>query len=211
MLNETVYSFENIDVHGWELEAMENGDWINDTIVHLAGRKLEILANEKFKNSGKKFMLIPPETLQFFRHFPIEITKTTIPYFDIFSSDIAFIPFVNSDTPTSTGTHWSLLVWHTQRSKEKHQIVEYLDSHNCFNEEHSRLVAETISKLYDAPDYEIVTCECPQQHNTSDCGVFVIAFMEHYAKHGSLQGIFETVSQEKVTKMRHTFAEDYMK
>ena len=79
---------ENIEIKRDELSAMENGEWINDSIICLAGRKSQIFANEKNKENGQKVMFLPPPTLQFFRHYPKETAMEAIPSFDFFSNDI---------------------------------------------------------------------------------------------------------------------------
>ena len=48
------YQFENLCLYQNDLDEMEDGRWINDSVVHLAGRKIELEANENCKNSEKK-------------------------------------------------------------------------------------------------------------------------------------------------------------
>ena len=209
-MSNIVYTFENIEVKLNDLIAIQKNQWINDTNVHLAGRKIELEANKDFPDDQKKIMLIPPATIQFFRIFPIDTTKVVTNKFDIFKADIALIPFVDSDSPYDTGSHWSLLVWHTKRSRNEKQIIESLDSHGNYNLIHAHKLVDLLVKLYDINDYQMVVCQVPQQENSYDCGVFVIAFMKHYIKSSTIDGIFDDVSQEKVTEIRKRFQHDYM-
>ena len=208
--NTLLYSFENIEVYKRELFIVLTNQWVNDTIVHLAGRKLELKANQGLDKDKPSVMFIPPQTIQFFRFFPPDVAKTAIPNFNIFKAEIALFPFVDASSPMDTGTHWSLLVWHTKGSKNEPQIIEYLDSHGGYNTETAKKLVEILTNLYEITDYKLEFSQVPQQNNGFDCGMFVIAFMKHYCEHKSIDGIFDDVSQEKVTEMRKTYQQDYM-
>ena len=69
--------------------------------------------------------------------------------------------------------------------------------------------AEKLAHVYDVKEYKFSTLKVPQQQNSIDCGMFVIAFMEHIAQTGSFDNIFEGVSQEYVTKLRSEYKDKF--
>ena len=199
--DEVVYSFENIILYKMELDVIENEEWINDTCVHLAGRKIELSANSNLnQNDKKKVFLLPPSTFQLMRFVPLTVAKEFTIHFNAKNCELVFIPFTNSQSMAESGSHWSLLLWVTESN-----TFYLLDSMGNSNYKIGKTCVDKIAQIYDFEKFEYKTLKVPQQQNCVDCGVFVIAFMEHIAKEGRYDNISDDVSQSYVTELRSNY------
>lgn len=201
MVENIVYSFENISLYKQDLMEMESGMWINDACVHLAGRKIEF--RSKTENGMKLVSFLPPATFQLMRNVAPDLAKEFTQNFKIMNAHFAFIPVTNAQGLGDTGSHWSLLVYDTIEKKFYH-----LDSLGNSNGRVAKYCVESLKFLYNLKDCQYTSPKVPQQNNCVDCGVFAIAFMENIAKEGNLDHLFD-VSSASVAELRKEFASKF--
>ena len=205
--DKVVYEFENITLYQRDLSEIENGDWINDTSIHLAGRKIELSANSQLnKDEKKNILLIPPSTFQLMRFVPLNVAKEFTNHFNAKNASLVFVPFTNTQSIANSGSHWSMILWVTESN-----TFYLLDSMGNANYQIGQSCVNKLAQLYDIEKYEYKTLKVPQQQNCVDCGVFVIAFMEHIAKECRYDNISDDVSQTYVTSLRADYYNKFCK
>ncbi|EAY04601.1 hypothetical protein TVAG_233370 [Trichomonas vaginalis G3] len=178
--------------------------------MQLFGMILEKKYN-KINPNDSKILFLPPTTLEFFRFYPDDSVIPTLQYFPALKYRYVFIPFTNSVSLTETGDHWALLVWEPNFNSQNASNFYYLDSSGQGNRKYGESIVERLSKLYQIAKYNFIPYSSPQQNNHSDCGMFVMAFMECIAEHLIIERINDIVSQQYVTKLRKEFERKYLK
>eukprot|EP00397_Hematodinium_sp_SG-2012_P067183 GEMP01103266.1.p1 GENE.GEMP01103266.1~~GEMP01103266.1.p1 ORF type:complete len:198 (+),score=32.52 GEMP01103266.1:175-768(+) len=139
----------------------------------------------------------------------------------VFDSKFSFFPVNDhSDRTTLGGTHWALLVRVKGGERERDVMDDggwcfcgsapqrvqgdaqwlYFDSDRQRNYDAAVRIATKIERanLSNSP-VDIVAVPCAQQHNSSDCGMYVLLFAEHFAKERKVP---DGVSEKSITELR---------
>jgi sentrin-specific protease 8 len=195
-----VLSFGDSLLRRSDFDLLTAPNWINDKII---GFCFEYFEREQFNHSADRISLISPSVAQFMRFASVEDLLVVLEPLHLPSKQYVFVPINdNPDTERVGGTHWSLLVY--VRSKQEFQ---HFDSYRCSNQTVGRKFVDKLQPFVQAPRSKIkfVEMECPQQENSCDCGVYVIAMAEHLIKEFCecfSVGVTEAVNQETVRRKR---------
>jgi len=105
----------------------------------------------------------------------------------------------NQDTTSTGGSHWSVLIF----DRTEHTLL-YYDSMQYGNLQEAKSTAKKISPLIDPKlSVNIVSKATPQQINSFDCGLYVLAISELIAKNGSTSvSLVKNITPEIVAHKR---------
>lgn len=78
--------------------------------------------------------------------------------------------------PIHSGNHWSLVVMQLST-----KIMIHLDSKE--NHHHTLDIGQKLSRWIDVGNWKVIKAGCPQQVNSDDCGIFVCAFADYFARY----------------------------
>jgi len=179
-------------VYPHDLDTLNDKSWVGDMIIHAHG----ILLERKARSENKKVLFIPPCTVQFFRYYPDEIVFDSIPYWNPFDSNIVFIPFSDGTSCQDVGSHWHLLMWLPNGSKDSLNEFVHFDSmfQNC-DISLIESVVDRFTYLYQVKKYVLKHATCPQQTNGYDCGVYLMSYEEFLsANEGSIEGLDSVIT-----------------
>ncbi|GLR46147.1 hypothetical protein GCM10007880_66650 [Mesorhizobium amorphae] len=112
--------------------------------------------------------LVDPSVSHLLRHMDLQDAQRTLQSIYDHSgapADFLFLP-VNNGTPTSPGTHWSLLLV-DRRNPERRVAYHYDSLPRGYND----VPARQLAGLLDAP---LAPARMARQRNQHDCGVFVV-------------------------------------
>ncbi|KAG8278743.1 hypothetical protein J6590_014298 [Homalodisca vitripennis] len=151
----------------FSLELLGN-EWLKDDIIK---RYLDIV-NYSVKELEISTICINPVISHAIRCFPdMEFTISSLNLQEV---NYVFIP-VNDAAPSKTvaGSHWSLLFY--QRSVN---TFYHFDSMGQYNIKAAKEIISkfTTLKIFENAKFENI--QCPQQHNTFDCGIYLCLFVD---------------------------------
>ncbi|KAJ2655760.1 SUMO1 sentrin specific peptidase 8, partial [Coemansia sp. RSA 1285] len=173
---------------------LHEGGWLSDAVL---GFYFEYLAHDVLASSRAVLFLKPALVQCLQAHSDIASHSAAVPR-DMFKREIVFIP-VNScvaggnysgdpgiRNEMGDQAHWSLLVY-VRRPKP---TFHYFDSLANSNYAHALAVKEALVRLirtfHRVPPAEgdppLIAHSCPQQENGSDCGIFVVLFVDILAR-----------------------------
>lgn len=206
-----IYTFENWTIYEDDYKKITGDDWLNDELIGLAGRKLEIQANKDCAENHLNVLFYPPNTLYLLRMIQKEMASEVTQYWNVFKAKYVFLPLYDSENCASEGSHWSLIVWDTQYSPNEENKFYHFDSLGCSSTRVARKVAKQLCEYYGVNVHRFFSPKSPQQNNSYDCGMFTIAIMEYIAKSMDLDKIVPNVSQQTVTQLRLDYQTKFMK
>lgn len=189
------------EVFSVDLETIEDGMRIKDTIIHYYGNLFQQNTNQ---NGEKIVRIIPPCTVLFFKFYLNEYDQYSVDHWAPLSFNFVLIPVISVDSPIDPGKHASLLLF-------KNGYFFHIDSHFNTNDKYAREAAKKFSIIFGLGDYKYQVVDSPQQENGYDCGVFTIAFMDYLCKEkGNFEGLKKSINQSFVTNLRHQIKIDLM-
>ncbi|KAJ1962564.1 hypothetical protein GGI12_002583 [Dipsacomyces acuminosporus] len=177
--NSRIFTYHNTSVYGGDALTLLEGRWLNDTILSLY---FEYLTHDILKGDDSVLFLNPSVSHILRNENDTGNLQMILPQ-DICLKELILIPINNStqtDNHSSEGTHWSLLVY-VKQAKGFH----YFDSLTNRNLHHARATKDNLGTFlfgWQSQDLPISVHSCPQQENNSDCGVFVILFVDLLAR-----------------------------
>jgi Ulp1 family protease len=80
-----------------------------------------------------------------------------------------------------------------------------------FNHESARRLAISISRLFKIQSKSFQRMRAPRQTNAYDCGIYVMAMMEYFAKRTPGGTMLETLTEDYIRKFRRAFADNIRK
>lgn len=178
-MDEIVVNFGDSLLRKSDVALLEPGQWLNDNII---GFVMEYLEKIKYKDVDSKIGYIHPSVTQCVKLFAKEEIGILLEPLNICSKDIIFIPLNDSEsTIQAGGSHWTLIICDNVQKSFYH--LNSLGD-DCLN------AHEVVSKLAGyitkrAPCLQVV--DCPQQPNTADCGMYVVAFIDFLCEKFKLQ------------------------
>mmetsp|Transcript_8985 Transcript_8985/g.10459 ORF Transcript_8985/g.10459 Transcript_8985/m.10459 type:complete len:234 (-) Transcript_8985:156-857(-) len=210
---EQVLSYHDSVLYASDVALIEQSNWLNDHCILFWFQVLEYdeqvwLDNESPGQGSQQYKTVDILFLQPASAFMIQFlsanellvgTEDNV-FLTIKDKELVFIPVVgNADMNAGGGSHWSLLVYHNEK-------FYHLDSSNGSNRFTARsLASRFISLLSNVKNLNFLTINsAPQQSNSYDCGVFVLANAEYiaanYLKSGKL--VFPTSDAHVVGKRK---------
>lgn len=196
--DQIIATVEDADITYFDLETLNDGNWINDMVIQFHGRILEKTAKE----AGKEIKFIAPCTTQFIRFYPDEFVESAVQAIEPEKYAFVFIPITNGTSLTSRGGHWSLICWIPGRKVEKERFL-HLDSINHYNEKTAIQVVNRFMQLMKISDYSFEKPKLPNQQNSYDCGAYLMAFEEYIVDHNcDLSHIENDLTPEYMTSFR---------
>lgn len=138
------FSFKDVDVYPQHFEFYEPGQWLDDVCINLAYRFME---DEIEGFDSEKFLLLDPTVVSFIR-----LQLDDQDEFDDLATSLRlgqrhwiFFPISDSQSFSSSGSHWSLLIWNYSQNTFYHA-----DSCGSSNSSSARSLVEKISKFVTA-------------------------------------------------------------
>ncbi|XP_054627964.1 sentrin-specific protease 8 isoform X2 [Dunckerocampus dactyliophorus] len=103
---------------------------------------------------------------------------------DLASRRWVFLAVNDNSNQTAGGSHWSLLVYHHNSNHFAHY-----DSQHCSNSLHARRIASKLETVLGAGRKALFVEEpSPTQHNSYDCGMYVICIAEALCEKAQQEG-----------------------
>lgn len=155
------------DIYRRDVELLQSGQWLNDSVINYCFRRLEI----KYSND---FLFMDPSVVAFMRMQCVDCDewRELAVGISISTRRWLLVPVNDNDSFDRTSNHWSLLLMFIPTGKCVH-----FDSHGSYNQKAALATAE---KLYMLLERALDTVQvqhatrCPQQRNGYDCGVYVL-------------------------------------
>mmetsp|Transcript_5689 Transcript_5689/g.11937 ORF Transcript_5689/g.11937 Transcript_5689/m.11937 type:complete len:227 (+) Transcript_5689:61-741(+) len=184
-----ILNYNDAVIYQRDISLLENEDWINDACINFQLRRLQSI----WGGDSGPFLFLDPSVVSFLMHQCDDDEE----FDEVLSAQRLddrkriFVP-VNDNNAASlgcgSGSHWSLLVVMIDKNMSLH-----FDSAGGSNEIAAKAVAKKLSYAMFpdrrcAPiDVEIKSCSSPQQENSYDCGLYMLAASEAIAKTASNQ------------------------
>ncbi|VDI64938.1 sentrin-specific protease 8 [Mytilus galloprovincialis] len=203
--NDVVLSFNDSLVRKSDIDLLDGPHWLNDILI---GFCFEYFEREKFNHSADRLALIVPDVAQFIKLAPAADLTSSLESLNLPTKQFVFLPVNdNENAETAGGSHWSLLVY--IRSKQE---FRHYDSCSRHNEDIAKKLAYKIQPHVHAPmgRMKFIEMDGPQQENGYDCGVYLIATVEHLCKElceGYNIHLNDLVTQEYVRIKRNQIKE----
>lgn len=180
-----VLSYNDSLLHESDVQLLESNNWLNDRII---GFTYEYFEQDVYKTD--KIAFVNPSTVQFLKLCASleEAKMCFLEPLGLDQKELIFFPINNNrDVNTQGGSHWSLLIFNKS-------ILTFTHLDSCM-ESNSR---EALSFYQKYKEFFNAKCfrdekNCPQQKNSSDCGVYVLA----------LTDLFASVFNEKSEKIKY--------
>ncbi|WP_095203709.1 Ulp1 family isopeptidase [Mesorhizobium carmichaelinearum] len=152
--------------NGSVLDATE---WLSDAHIQRDYQLLEEELQTTDPTLAARTRLVDPSVSHLLRHMAPQDARDTLQ--SIYNqndapADFLFLP-VNNGTPTTPGTHWSLLL--VDRRKPETRLAYHYDS--LQREGYNDVPAKQLAGLLNAT---LAPARMPRQSNDYDCGVFVL-------------------------------------
>ena len=200
-----VASISDVAIQQYDINTISSPySWVNDAIIHIFGRMIEKNINNSESGLTKKILFVAPCTVQFIRFFQNDDeVKGCLQNLNIELFETVFFPITNGTSFTSRGNHWSLLIFIP--SLKEFMYCDSISSHRNIPMAHS-----LIKKIEFHLNYQktkLSELDLPCQNNSYDCGVFVMAYMEYYAKNGNFNEIEKYINQSKMHELRQNFTQ----
>ncbi|WP_245269109.1 Ulp1 family isopeptidase [Mesorhizobium sp. WSM2561] len=144
-------------------------EWLSDAHIQRDYQLLEEQLQTTDPTLAARTRLVDPSLSHLLRHMAPQDARDTLQ--SIYNqndapADFLFLP-VNNGTPTTPGTHWSLLL--VDRRKPETRLAYHYDS--LQREGYNDVPAKQLAGLLNAT---LAPARMPRQSNDYDCGVFVL-------------------------------------
>lgn len=198
MSDESIGSIRNAELYAEDMWTLQRGWFLNDRVVHFY---CELLTDKlHLKESG--VLILPATAVMFIKFATDGFDQKQLEMWKPFDYSLILAPMTNSQGFWDGGNHWSLIVWYPSHTGTKNRFL-HLDSLGGLNCTAAEATIAKISKVFGVDDYTFEQPLSPQQKNSSDCGLFTLACLEHIAKaHGSLDGLLEGITQSNMESYR---------
>ena len=160
-----------------DLKLLEKSNWLNDQII---GFVFEYFEYEKYKSlvEANKIIFLNPNFSQILKitNDMNQLVEVFLDPLEVLKREIIIFPINNNSTAaTAGGSHWSIMAIY----KNEQKFVHY-DSFHSANKEIAVKIYNKFKSYFQCNQfYDDITC--PQQCNTSDCGVYLLAISDSIA------------------------------
>ncbi|KAM5124902.1 sentrin-specific protease 8 [Mantella aurantiaca] len=197
-MERVVLSFGDSLLRSSDVALLEAPHWLNDNII---GFTFEFLASSLAPPSSGRTALLSPEVGQFIKCCGGEASAFLAPL-DLPAKDLVLLPVNDNAGSVAGGTHWSLLVF----LRSFHGFRHY-DSAPGTNGAHARRMARNLSALLGA-GLHYQEEAAPVQHNSYDCGMYVVCVAEALTQQYFLGGLsLQNITPQYVTRKRNEWKE----
>merc|ERR1712243_279477 len=164
--NLNVLEYKGVNITKEDVKTLDRGQWVNDEIIAL---HQVIVEEDRTVEKHGILYVTPSNTFLLKKSKEGKLIAEMKREWEIRKTKWIFYPINNNnETEKVGGTHWSLLIFNRTSNKYYHY-----DPIKGTNREHARvLIAKTKDSSKDDPIY--IEMECPQQKNSSDCGIYVM-------------------------------------
>ncbi|KAK4210303.1 Ulp1 protease [Rhypophila decipiens] len=165
-------SYHDIMLTGDDIKALRS-DWLTDSNIAFWEEWLEREILPKYPRA-RIVLLRPSMTFLLMQAVDVKSIGSALP--DFSKTTHIFLPINDARDGGSAdgGTHWSLLLVSVIDKVAFH--YDSLGGANCYE---AQKCADRLSKILGIPLKFTQMEDCPQQENSSDCGVFVCILMRH--------------------------------
>ncbi|XP_059144786.1 sentrin-specific protease 8-like [Physella acuta] len=198
--DDIVLSFGDSLLRKSDLDLLMEPNWINDKIITFC---FEYYEKEQFNHSADRIALISPSIAQLMRFATVEDLAVLLEPLHLPSKQYVFVAINDNADPSQVGgTHWSLMVY--VKSKQEFQ---HFDALKGSNQAIARKFVDKLQPFVQAPrgKLKFIEMDCPQQTNSFDCGMYLIAMTEHLIKEFCecfSVSLTEVVNQDSIQRKR---------
>ncbi|PRP89434.1 hypothetical protein PROFUN_01297 [Planoprotostelium fungivorum] len=189
----SVITYHDVTLYPEDVNLLKRPNWLNDNIMSFY---FEYLTFERFKDQRQNFAFIHPSTVFMTTFMSGSEISEVLSALDLTSKSLVFLPINNNrDVNKMGGSHWSLLVFnHHDRA------FHHYDSSSGMNSSAAQNVAAKLSSLLPVASAKVEEEVSPQQSNSYDCGVYVLALSELLAEcngevHEKVRGLREHIGE----------------
>ncbi|KAL2050329.1 hypothetical protein ABVK25_009437 [Lepraria finkii] len=171
-----------------DIDTLKN-DWLTDNVISFWQEYLEREYLNQYRNAN--IILLRPSMSFMLMQTPNPLTlKEALPNF--YRTTHIFLPINDCHNPNVAegGSHWSLLLVSVADG-----VAFHYDSLNPANRNEAINATNKLQQLLGRGLQFIDLTDSPQQHNSSDCGVFVCVEMRHLL----LKKLLQAHAEEKVS------------
>lgn len=203
-----VLSYHDTLLRESDVELLDEPHWVNDNIIWFW---MQYLENELYASRCASLAFVGPDVVQLVKLGAALNVDQVLKSLELKQKELILLP-VNDcqefDLPG--GCHWSLLVYNQAR-----KIFEHYDSSKGHNHSHAKAIARALAPLLSLREVRVVESDCLQQHNSFDCGLYVMynlqqACAEHFVL-PEAEGSRKTLLTSWMQQNRKTLKELIMK
>jgi sentrin-specific protease 8 len=160
-----------------DLKLLDESNWLNDQIISFV---FEYFEYEKYNSlvEENKIIFLNPNFTQILKinNDMGQLIEVFLDPLEVLKTEVIIFPINNNSTATiAGGSHWSIMAIY----KNEHRFVHY-DSFHSANKEIAIKIYNKFKSYFQCNHFhEEITC--PQQSNTSDCGVYLLAIADAIA------------------------------
>ena len=175
-------------------------EWLDDKIIEFY---LEYLRLIKFKRFSKYIQIIGPCVAHLIKTMDSkdDAISAMLDPLKIDERRVVLIPVNNAETSSSSGTHWSLMVY-----VPRQKTFYHLDTLRKMNDDAANQIAHRVAETLGEPGYDLYAYNGTQQGNAHDCGVYVLVNAElaisHFLLSSNWEGFYPAQSMDMGHKRR---------
>lgn len=179
---EIVLSYFDTCLRTSDINLLKGHKWLNDNVI---GFWFDYLENDLYKDVSHMISFLSPNVVHFIKSAAnkrnASDVSSMLSTMSLTDKKLIIIPIndCNINKCEMGGTHWSLLIYNSNK-----KTFEHYDSHRgSVNRTHAEHVVDILSPILLAdqitdPDLDLVEMECTQQDNNYDCGIHLICNTE---------------------------------
>lgn len=196
--NPIILNFKDILLHQSDLDLLHGPHWLNDKIISFYFEYLE-----KAAYLGEKDLLfISPEVVQCLKAAKKGELEIFLGPLGAKQRKFIFFALNNCEVmDRSGGSHWSLLVY----SKPEETLFHFDSLMGTNYSQAGKLAGKLLGYLSQSGTGDFVECDSLQQHNSYDCGIFLLCnvdfLVDQCLKSGKIDGCGK-VKEESVLQKR---------
>ncbi|KAK3036822.1 hypothetical protein RJ639_031300 [Escallonia herrerae] len=170
--DEKILSYNDVVLRRSDLDILNGPCFVNDRIIEFYFSYLSAC------NPSEDILLVPPSIAFWITNCPdIGCLKDFVEPLNLSTKKLVLFPVNNNDDVTEVegGSHWSLLAFERDIT-----VFVHHDSYGGINQRHAKRLCEVVAPYMNISNTtsDELYHECastPQQVNTYDCGLYVIA------------------------------------